>query len=104
MAARSHLARPPYVDPNTNIIYDTDHAEFEGWLTKQSMWLKVRWVESSQTFFKPQQSGKKRLSDPNIESLEILIEVSDSFYYSTINSHLIFGFVDYRIGVEDTFC
>ena len=44
MAARHHLARPPYVDPNTNIIYDTDNAEYEGWLTKQSMWLKVRVV------------------------------------------------------------
>jgi hypothetical protein len=41
-AGRSHLARPPYVDPNTNIIYDTDNPEYEGWLTKQSMWLKVR--------------------------------------------------------------
>ena len=40
-APRSHLARPPYVDPTTNIIYDTDNAEYEGWLTKQSMWLKV---------------------------------------------------------------
>ena len=39
---RHHLARPPYVDPNTNIIYDTDRPEYEGWLTKQSMWLKVR--------------------------------------------------------------
>lgn len=39
---RSHLARPPYVDPTTNIIYDTDSPEYEGWLTKQSMWLKVR--------------------------------------------------------------
>jgi len=35
-----HLMRPPYVDPATNIIYDTDNAEYEGWLTKQSMWLK----------------------------------------------------------------
>lgn len=33
--------RPPYVDPNTNIIYDTDNAEYEGWLTKQSTWMKV---------------------------------------------------------------
>ncbi|KAG7337818.1 PH domain containing protein [Nitzschia inconspicua] len=40
MAGRAHLARPPYVDPNTNIIYDTDRPEYEGWLTKQSMWLK----------------------------------------------------------------
>jgi hypothetical protein len=39
--SRAHLARPPYVDPNTNIIYDTDRPEYEGWLTKQSMWLKV---------------------------------------------------------------
>lgn len=39
MAGR--LARPPYVDPNTNIIYDTDNPEYAGFLTKQSMWLKV---------------------------------------------------------------
>jgi hypothetical protein len=45
MAGRAHLARPPYVDPNTNIIYDTDRPEYEGWLTKQSMWLKVRHFE-----------------------------------------------------------
>eukprot|EP00526_Cylindrotheca_closterium_P022789 CAMPEP_0113619034 /NCGR_PEP_ID=MMETSP0017_2-20120614/9657_1 /TAXON_ID=2856 /ORGANISM="Cylindrotheca closterium" /LENGTH=177 /DNA_ID=CAMNT_0000528587 /DNA_START=57 /DNA_END=590 /DNA_ORIENTATION=- /assembly_acc=CAM_ASM_000147 len=40
MQGRPHLARPPYVDPNTNIIYDTDSPEYQGWLTKQSMWLK----------------------------------------------------------------
>ena len=40
MAARQ-LARPPYVDPNTNIIYECDNPEYQGWLTKQSMWLKV---------------------------------------------------------------
>jgi len=39
MAARQ-LARPPYVDPNTNIIYECDNPEYQGWLTKQSMWLK----------------------------------------------------------------
>ena len=39
---RTQLSRPPYVDPNTNIIYDTDQPEYEGFLTKQSMWLKVR--------------------------------------------------------------
>ena len=32
---------PPYIDPQTNIQYDTNNTEFEGWLTKQSMWLKV---------------------------------------------------------------
>lgn len=36
----SRLIRPPYVDPTTNICYDTDSPEFEGWITKQSMWLK----------------------------------------------------------------
>jgi hypothetical protein len=35
------IMRPPYVDPNTNIIYDTDNPEYEGWLTKQSSWIKV---------------------------------------------------------------
>jgi hypothetical protein len=38
---RTQLARPPYVDPTTNIIYDTDNPEYQGYLTKQSMWLKV---------------------------------------------------------------
>lgn len=33
--------RPPYVDPQTQIVHDTAHAEYEGWLTKQSDWLKV---------------------------------------------------------------
>ena len=33
--------RPPFVDPDTNIVYDTSNAEYEGWLTKQSAWLKV---------------------------------------------------------------
>ena len=39
---RQRIVRPPYVDPQTTIIYDTDNAEYEGWLTKQSTWLKVR--------------------------------------------------------------
>ena len=38
---RTQMARPPYVDPTTNIIYDTDNPEYQGYLTKQSMWLKV---------------------------------------------------------------
>lgn len=38
--------RPPYVDPTTNIIYDVDNPEYEGWLTKQSVWLKVRCVRA----------------------------------------------------------
>mmetsp|Transcript_30259 Transcript_30259/g.88501 ORF Transcript_30259/g.88501 Transcript_30259/m.88501 type:complete len:160 (+) Transcript_30259:91-570(+) len=36
----SRLHRPPFVDPTTNICYDTDNSDCEGWLTKQSMWLK----------------------------------------------------------------
>lgn len=36
----SRLARPAFLDPATNIMYETDQAEYEGWLTKQSMWLK----------------------------------------------------------------
>jgi hypothetical protein len=35
------LMRPHYVDPQSNIVYDTNNADFEGWLTKQSAWLKV---------------------------------------------------------------
>jgi len=40
---RQRIMRPPFVDPQTNIIYDCDGAEYEGWLTKQSTWLKVSW-------------------------------------------------------------
>mmetsp|Transcript_11959 Transcript_11959/g.16975 ORF Transcript_11959/g.16975 Transcript_11959/m.16975 type:complete len:176 (-) Transcript_11959:209-736(-) len=36
----SRLARAPYVDPVSQVIYDTNHPEYEGWLTKESMWLK----------------------------------------------------------------
>lgn len=36
----NRFGRPPYTDPNTNIVYQTNQAEFEGWLTKQSQWLK----------------------------------------------------------------
>lgn len=35
------LMRPHFVDPQTNIVYDTNAADYEGWLTKQSSWLKV---------------------------------------------------------------
>lgn len=34
------IYRPPFIDPQTNIQFDTNDTEFEGWLTKQSMWLK----------------------------------------------------------------
>mmetsp|Transcript_19663 Transcript_19663/g.41263 ORF Transcript_19663/g.41263 Transcript_19663/m.41263 type:complete len:105 (+) Transcript_19663:69-383(+) len=36
----SRLSRPPYIDAATGVAYDTDKAEFEGYLTKQSMWLR----------------------------------------------------------------
>jgi cytohesin len=32
--------RPPYIDPETQIVYHCSNPEFEGYLTKQSMWLK----------------------------------------------------------------
>ena len=32
--------RPPFVDPTTNIIHDSSNPEHEGWLTKQSVWLR----------------------------------------------------------------
>ena len=33
-------SRPPFVDPKTGITYDASKPNFEGWLTKQSEWLK----------------------------------------------------------------
>lgn len=35
------LLRPPFIDPATGIAYDTSNSEFEGYLTKQSLWLRV---------------------------------------------------------------
>jgi hypothetical protein len=40
-ANNMRLMRPHFVDPQTNIVYDTNSADFEGYLTKQSTWLKV---------------------------------------------------------------
>lgn len=34
------LSRPPYFDPNTGMRYETSCGNTEGWLTKQSEWLK----------------------------------------------------------------
>ena len=34
------MQRPPYLDPSTGITHDTSHPSSEGWLTKQSEWLK----------------------------------------------------------------
>lgn len=33
-------SRPPYVDSTTGTVYDTNNASTEGWMTKQSCWLK----------------------------------------------------------------
>lgn len=34
------MYRPPYIDPASGRSYDTSSPIIEGWLTKQSMWLK----------------------------------------------------------------
>ena len=34
------MQRPPYFDPNTGTRYETTSPTVEGWLTKQSVWLK----------------------------------------------------------------
>mmetsp|Transcript_890 Transcript_890/g.1950 ORF Transcript_890/g.1950 Transcript_890/m.1950 type:complete len:141 (+) Transcript_890:119-541(+) len=34
------MQRPDYVDKATGQVFDTNAANFEGWLTKQSVWLK----------------------------------------------------------------
>ena len=35
------IIRAPFIDPVTGIAYDTNNSEFEGYLTKQSLWLRV---------------------------------------------------------------
>lgn len=53
------------MDPNTQIIYNTDQAEYEGWLTKQSLWLR-EWrrryfiLKDSKLFF-----GKNEYAAPH---------------------------------------
>lgn len=34
------MSRPPYIDPTTQKSYDTNNPQSEGWLTKQSAWLR----------------------------------------------------------------
>jgi hypothetical protein len=34
------MQRPAFIDPATGTPYDTSNPNMEGWLTKQSMWLK----------------------------------------------------------------
>lgn len=34
------MSRRSYVDPNTGVKYDTSNPDYQGWLTKQSQWLK----------------------------------------------------------------
>jgi len=36
----NRISRPPYIDPQTNLHFDANSVEFEGWLTKQSEWLQ----------------------------------------------------------------
>ncbi|GMH81905.1 hypothetical protein TrVE_jg6509 [Triparma verrucosa] len=54
--------RPAYTDSSTNIRYDCSNGEFEGWLTKQSAWLKD-WrrrffiLKGSKLFFSKSESG-----------------------------------------------
>ena len=38
--SHNNMQRPPFVDPATGRLFDTSNASVEGWLTKQSMWLK----------------------------------------------------------------
>jgi hypothetical protein len=38
------IRRPPFVDPTTNIVYDVNDPDYEGWLYKQSQWLKVMYL------------------------------------------------------------
>lgn len=36
------MQSPPYIDPQTGKTYDTSNPTTKGWLTKQSVWLKVK--------------------------------------------------------------
>eukprot|EP00980_Cylindrotheca_fusiformis_P002589 scaffold612_cov98-Cylindrotheca_fusiformis.AAC.3 len=94
-APRRHhqLSRPPYVDPNTNIIYDTDNPEFQGYLTKQSMWLKdwrrrYFFLKGSKLFFgKNEYGGPHGMIDlahcTTVKSADLKSKKRNSFEIST---------------------
>lgn len=60
-AAQVHQrTRPPYFDVATGMRYDTSNGTYEGWLTKQSEWLKEwrrRWfiLKGDKLFFSKSQ-------------------------------------------------
>ena len=88
---RPHIPRAPYVDPNTNIIYETDNPEYHGWLTKQSMWLKVRKKRTlfflCVLFFGIRSTFK-----------------TNQFSCSFSDLFVVVGYQLKRIGVDATFC
>jgi hypothetical protein len=69
---RQRIVRPPYVDPQTTIIYDTDNAEYEGWLTKQSTWLKV-WCRGFCIFLTLRNFTDSFVFDPRFYSLGLVL-------------------------------
>ncbi|KAL7561236.1 hypothetical protein ACA910_004157 [Epithemia clementina (nom. ined.)] len=85
--------RPPYVDPETNIVYDTSNAEYEGWLTKQSAWLK-EWrrryfiLKGSKLFFAKNEYGAPHgmmdlASCTTVKSADLKSKKRHSFEIST---------------------
>lgn len=56
------MSRKPYVDPQSGLRYETDNPDFQGWLTKQSAWLKD-WrrrffvLKGSKLFFMKNEQG-----------------------------------------------
>jgi hypothetical protein len=47
---KREMQRPQYVDSQSGQVFDTSNANFEGWLTKQSVWLKD-WRRRFTAFF-----------------------------------------------------
>lgn len=87
------IVRAPYIDQQTNVHYDANSPDFEGWLTKQSEWLQ-NWrrryflLKGSKLFFaKSEYSGPHGMIDlavcTTVKSADIKSRKRHSFEIST---------------------
>uniref|UniRef100_A0A7S3LD69 PH domain-containing protein n=1 Tax=Amphora coffeiformis TaxID=265554 RepID=A0A7S3LD69_9STRA len=109
-AAPSRLMRPPFVDTQTNIMYDVNDPEYEGWLTKQSTWLK-EWrrryfiLKGSKLFYcKNEYSGPHGMIDlascTTVKSADLKSKKRHSLEISTPETQILL-YADSEVAKDD---